>query len=319
MTVRSHVDTFADRTVVQVPEDGPLPAVDGPVAWRIDAHDWNDSTGDAVLSPGFQAAFARFLDRADEAGEAVEALVVGSWGYAAFNYAPIAQLCDAAERLPHLEALFLGDIVSEECEISWMKVGDVSPLLTAYPALEVLRVRGGEDFGFSPVRHEGLRRLEVQSGGLAPDFVRAVLDSELPALEELELWLGTPEYGGDTTVDDLTPLLAGDLFPELRRLALRNAEIADDLAEALASAPVVRRLAALDLSLGTLGDRGALALAGGQPLTHLGKLDLHHHYVSEETVTAVKAALPGVWVDLSDPQEEDEDDGEAYRYTAVSE
>ncbi|MFI1194826.1 STM4015 family protein [Micromonospora sp. NPDC020750] len=315
MTVGSHADFFAGRTVVEVPADGPLPDADGPTAWRIAAHDWDNST-DHKLNPQFRDAFERFVDRA---GESVEALVIGSWGYAAFNEAPIAQLCEAAPRLPNLKALFLGDIVAEECEISWMRVGDVSPLLTAYPGLEVLRVRGGEDFRFSPVRHDRLRRLEVQSGGLRPAFVRAVLDSELPALDELELWLGTPDYGGETTVADLAPLLAGERFPALRRLGLCNSEIADDIAEALAAAPVVKRLAALDLSLGTLGDRGALALAGGQPLTHLAKLDLSHHYASEDTVAAVKAALPGVWVDLSDPQEEDEDDGETYRYTAVSE
>ncbi|WP_320068533.1 STM4015 family protein [Micromonospora sp. RTGN7] len=315
MTIGSHADFFAGHPVVEVPADGPLPTVDEPTAWRIAVTDW-DRGVEHQPSPEFREAFDRFLDRA---GESVEALVIGSWGYAAFNVAPIAQLCEAAPRLPNLKALFLGDIGSEECEISWMRVGDVSPLLTAYPGLEVLRVRGGEDFRFTPVRHERLRQLEVESGGLPAEFVRAVLDSELPALDELELWLGTPDYGGETTVADLAPLLAGERFPALRRLGLCNSEIADDIAEALAAAPVVKRLEALDLSLGTLGDRGALALAGGQPLTHLAKLDLSHHYASEATVAAVRAALPGVWVDLSDPQEEEVYEGETYRYTTVSE
>ncbi|MGC4808230.1 STM4015 family protein [Micromonospora sp. DT233] len=310
-------DFFDGRTVVEVPEDGPLPDVDGPVAWKIRAFD-DDLDMDRGFSPAFRDAFERFVDLA---GDSVEALVIGSWGYAGTNYAPIAQLCAAAPRLPNLTALFLGDIGSEECEISWMKVGDVSPLLAAYPALEELRVRGGEVFRFSPVRHERLRRLEVQSGGLSAEFVRAVLDSELPALEELELWLGNDGYGGDSTVADLAPLLAGERFPALRRLGLRNAEIADDIAEALATAPVVRRLTALDLSLGTLGDRGALALIDGQPLTHLSKLDLHHHYIGDETADAVRAALPGVQVDLDDLQddEDEEEDGSIYRYTAVGE
>ncbi|MFI6163673.1 MULTISPECIES: STM4015 family protein [unclassified Micromonospora] len=315
MSVLSHAESFAGLRVVQVPADGPLPAVDGPVAWRIDHADWGD-TNEHVPCPRFRDAFDRFVDAV---GESVQALVVGSWGYAAVNPAPLDQLCAAAPRLPNLTALFFGDIVSEECEISWMRVGDVSRLLTAYPKLEVLRVRGGEDFRFSPVRHGRLRRLEVESGGLSGDFVRAVLDSELPALTDLELWLGVEYYGGDTTVDDLAPLLAGQRFPALRRLGLCNAEHADEIAEALAAAPVVRRLELLDLSLGTLSDRGALALAGGQPLTHLTKLDLSHHYVSDEVVAAVRAAVPGVTVDLSDPQEPDIDDDEEHRYTAVSE
>ncbi|TDC64328.1 hypothetical protein E1258_08375 [Micromonospora sp. KC207] len=315
MTVLGHASFFAGRPVVEVPASGPLPAVDGPVAWRIDYPDWDNRT-DETPSPGFRDRFDRFVD---QTGESVQALVVGAWGYAAFNPAPIDQLCAAAPRLPNLTALFLGDIVSEECEISWMRVGDVSRLLVAYPRLESLRVRGGENFRFSPVRHGRLSRLEVESGGLRPEFVRAVLDSELPALTDLELWLGDPTYGGDTTVDDLAPLLAGQRFPALRRLGLCNAQIADDLAEALAAAPVVRRLETLDLSLGTLTDRGALALAGGQPLTHLTMLDLSHHYVTDEVVATVQATLAGVAVNLSDPQTPYIEGDEVYRYTVVSE
>lgn len=315
MTFVSHAQVFAGRPVVEVPADGPLPAMDGPVSWRFARWDWDERAGEG-LSEEFRDAFEEFVA---QAGPAVESLVIGAWGYAAFNPAPIAQLCAAAPRLPALRALFLGDMTSEECEVSWMKVGDVSPLLTAYPDLEVLRVRGGEDFRFSPVRHASLRELVVESGGLSREFVGAVLDSEFPALTDLELWLGVDDYGGDTTVEDLAPLLAGDRFPQLRRLGLRNAESADELAEALASAPVVRRLTRLDLSLGTLGDAGAAALLAGQPLTHLAELDLHHHFMSEQVAESVVTALPEVRVDVSDPQEPDEYDGESYRYTAVSE
>ncbi|MER7335860.1 MULTISPECIES: STM4015 family protein [unclassified Micromonospora] len=315
MTFGSHARTFAGRPVVDVPVDGPLPTVDGAVSWRFSL--WHfDETADYKLSDTFRAAFDRFVA---QAGPSVDSLVVGAWGYAAFNPAPIAQLCAAAPRLPALRALFLGDMTSEECEVSWMKVGDVSPLLTAYPELEVLRVRGGEDFAFSPVRHARLRELAVETGGLSRAFVGAVLDSDLPALTDLELWLGASDYGGDAQVSDLAPLLAGERFGALRRLGLRNAEIADDLAEALATAAVVPRLERLDLSLGTLGDRGAAALFAGQPLKHLTELDLHHHYLSEEMAASVVAALPGVRVDMSDPRKADEYDGESYRYTAVSE
>ncbi|MGN9810161.1 STM4015 family protein [Micromonospora sp. BQ11] len=315
MTFGCHARAFAGRPVVTVWANTPVPEVDGPVSWRMSYWDFDDSS-DYRLSAGFAAAFDAFLTRM---GPSIESLVIGSWGYAAFNPAPIAQLCAAAPRLPRLRALFLGDMTSEECEVSWMRVGDVSPLLTAYPALEVLRVRGGEDFSFSPVRHDALRELAVESGGLSREFVAAVLGSELPALTDLELWLGTPDYGGDTTVADLAPLLSGVPFPRLRRLGLRNAQIADDVAEALASAPVVRRLERLDLSLGTLGDQGVAALLAGQPLGHLSELDLHHHYLSDEVAASVTAALPGVRVDVSEPEEPDEYDDESHRYTAVSE
>jgi hypothetical protein len=315
LTFVSHASSFAGRPVVDVLPDGSLPTVDTPVSWRISRWDFDQSATNTPSEP-FRGAFEEFVA---EAGPSVESLVVGSWGYAAFNSAPIPQLCAAAPRLPALRALFLGDITVEECEVSWMKVGDVSQLLTAFPDLEVLRVRGGEDFTFSPVRHDRLRELAVESGGLSREFVHAVLDSELPALTDLELWLGTPDYGGDTEVSDLAPLLAGERLPALRRLGLCNAEIADDLAEALSTAKVVTRLERLDLSLGTLGERGAAALLAGQSLTHLTELDLHHHYLPEEVADALVAALPGVRVDVSGAKEEDEYGGESYRYTAVSE
>lgn len=57
----------------------------------------------------------------------------------------------------------------------------------------------------------------------------------------------------------------------------------------------------------------------GQPLTHLKKLDLSHHYISPPLRDRLAAELgvAGVVVDLDDDgaQEDDED----FRYVAVSE
>ncbi|AGZ39013.1 STM4015 family protein [Actinoplanes friuliensis] len=316
MSFYEHATEFAGRRVVDVPLDGPLPPVDGPVAWRFSFWEFDETTTRG-LNEKFREAFEAFVERS---GGEIEALVIGAWGYAAFDEAPIAQLCEAASRLPRLRALFLGDQTSEECEVSWMRVGDVTPLLAAYPELEILKVRGGSELlTFDQVRHESLRELVFESGGLPSGVVREVLASEFPALTSLELWLGVDEYGGDTHVELLAPLLAGELFPALRHLGLRNSEIVDDIAVALAAAPIVPRLEVLDLSLGTMTDAGAGALLAGQSLSHLRRLDLHHHYLSPEMSARVVAALPGVLVDVSDVQEADEDDDEVYRYTAVGE
>jgi hypothetical protein len=314
MTFHRHATEFAGLPVVEYRPGRPLPTVDGPVAWRYSFWDFDDHDR---FSDGFRDGFEAFVD---ELGPRVEALVVGAWGYAAFNPAPIPQLCRVAPRLHRLKALFLGDMTSEECEVSWMKVGDVSLLLDAYPDLEVLRVRGcGEELEFRPVTHARLRSLAFESGGLSREVVGAVLRSRLPALTDLELWLGVDDYGGDVTVDDLAPLLAGAGFRGLRSLGLRNAEHADRLAGALAVAPVVQRLTRLDLSLGTLGDSGAQVLLAGQSLDHLDELDLHHHYLTEATAARLVRALPGVRVDVSDRQEPEQYDGDEYRYPAVTE
>ncbi len=124
--------------------------------------------------------------------------------------------------------------------------------------------------------------------------------SELPALVHLELWLGRSDDGGDCEVADPEPILSGARLPRLRRLALRNSEIQDEVAAAAASAPVVARLDVLDLSMGVLSDDGAATLLDGRPLTHLKKLDLHHHFLSEPFQDRIRQALEpaGVEVDL---------------------
>ncbi|GGV05971.1 hypothetical protein GCM10010182_25500 [Actinomadura cremea] len=242
-------------------------------------------------------------------------LVSGRWD------APVAAREIAAEAgaFPRLRALYLGDV--PEQEISWIGHGDLSPVFEAFPELERLEVRGVGDLGPGPVRSESLRVLRFESGGLPAGVVRAVAASDLPNLEHLDLWLGDSDYGGDASVDDLAPLLAGDRLPSLRHLGLENAERQDEIAEAVADAPVVARLESLSLAMGTLTDRGAEALLSGQPLTHLRRLDLHHHFVSTPLMERIEAALPGVEVDLRLPEHATADDAWPPNgfYVAVSE
>jgi len=311
MTISQHITSFAGLPVTAF-EPGVVDKLDAAgtprsaVAWRIDT-DYEDS----------EDVFAEVLDRLLDVvgGEHVHALVIGQWGEAYDTPPPLHRLIGARDRLPGLRALFLGEMTFEECEISWIHHGDIAPLLGAFPALEILRIRGADGLQLAPVRHRRLRELAIESGGLPGAVVRGIGDSSFPALATLELWLGVSEYGGDTIVEDLAPILGGAELPALRRLALRNAEIADLVAAALAGAPVVARLEELDLSLGILSDRGAEALLLGQPLTHLRRLDLSHHFISADLAGRFAAELPGVDVDLSDVQEEDE--GE--RYVSVSE
>ena len=107
-------------------------------------------------------------------------------------------LIAARDRVPNLRALFLGDIIYEECEISWINQTDMSPLLRAYPALEHFRVRGGTGLHFSALRHDRLTSLIVETGGLGGDVVARCGDRRpAAAWMHLELWLGSTNYGGD--------------------------------------------------------------------------------------------------------------------------
>jgi hypothetical protein len=305
-----HVSTFAGLPVREFTADVDLAGVEpSAVAWRI-ATDYDRGAA------GFGQLFSALVE-APWAGQ-VRALIVGEWGESYEHDAPIDRLVAVADRLAGLTALFLGEMTSEENEVSWIQQGDVAPLLTAYPRLEVLRVRGSDGLALSTVRHETLRELAFESGGLPAAIVAAVAACEFPALRHLELMLGTDQYGGDADVDDLAPILAGTGWPHLEYLGLRDAEIADAVAAALAGAPVVARIKTLDLSLGMLSDVGAGALLAGQPLIHLRRLDLHHHYLTEAMQARLhdELAAAGVEVDLSDPQPTDNVED---RFIAVSE
>ncbi len=307
MTINEHITTFAGLPVVAYP-DGERPGDAGSVAWRLEDPEFEG--GDIFLS--------RLSDFAAEPWAAdVTALVIGEWGSAYDSAPPLDYLGAVLPQLTGLRALFLGELTYEECEISWIQHGDITSLLESLPQLEILTVRGSEGLTLKPVRHESLTRLTFESGGLPAEIVRAVGESDLPRLEHLELWLGTDNYGGDATVDDLSTILAGTRLPALTSLGLRDAEIADQVASALAGSAVVARLAELDLSLGMLTDVGGSALLTGQPLTHLRRLNLSHHFLSVDLMRRFTAELAeaGVDVDLSDAGDPDDDN----RYIAVAE
>ncbi|MFJ3788792.1 STM4015 family protein [Kitasatospora sp. NPDC090091] len=311
MAVSRHIEEFHGLPVFAFSADPgdrrELPAADA-VAWRI-AVDYGSGTG-------FEDSWRAFGSAVDPS--AVKALVIGPWWDEDYEpvTAALAALVRDAGLFPALEALFVADVTYDECEISWLEMADVTPLPTAFPQLTELVVRGGTDLALTPFRHDRLRVLRFEAGGLPSSVVEAVMASELPALERLDLWLGVDEYGGDAGLGDLAPVLDGARFPALRHLGLANSEIQDEIAAAVAQAPVVARLESLNLSMGILGDEGAAALLEGQPLTHLRALDLHHHYLTEPMQERLRKALPGVDIDLSDAEHEDDPED---RYVAVAE
>lgn len=222
-------------------------------------------------------------------------LVIGAWSGACEGESSanvVAKLVELAPRFPNLTALFVGDITYEESELSWIVQSDLSPLLQQFPRLVTLGVRGGSGLAFSPVRHDALRELVVETGGLSKSTLADLFACEFPALEHLSLLLGEQSYGFDGSVEDLQPLLEGGLFPQLRSLGLMNSVIANDIAAALPGAPLVGRLETLDLSMGNLDDEGARALLGLASRTNLRKLVLSHHYVSEPTQKTLEQTLP---------------------------
>ena len=309
MTIEEHVSEFAGLAVESFdPEKGIVDPTRTTYRLSIDYE----------TEFPFIELLARFLE--DPNAKEVTGIVIGAWqgdDSQVDSEAIVEALVAARDSLPKLRAIFLGDITREENEISWIVQSDITSLFDAYPALEYFRVRGGSSLVIGTLHHENLKSLVVETGGLDAEVVRGIISSNLPKLEHLELWMGSDDYGGNVTVADLEPILNGDVFPALIRLGIRNCEIADQVAKALATAPVVRRLKVLDLSMGNLSDEGALELLKNPAMAKLEILDIHFHYVSEDAVRALESA--GIKLNSNDRQEPDFYKGEANRYIAVSE
>lgn len=307
-----HLSTFIGERVTDFREKKP-PKGKSVLRVRVSYDEEDEDDGG---EPDFEKRLRAFLD--SEAALGTRGLILGAYDLeGGSSGSAYGEIVTSKDRLPNLRALFLGDIVQEECEISWICQSDVSAMLEAFPQLEMLRIRGVDGLEISKPQHARLRALAIESGGLPTAVVSQICRGKFPELEYLELWLGTPDYNGDCRVNDLQPLLTGKLFPKLKYLGLRNSEIADDIAAVIVTAPVVDQLEILDLSLGNLSDVGGNALLQLASKTNLKRLDLHHHYISKPLQKKLKQ-LPFP-VDVSDAQTVDEDDEFSGRFISVSE
>ncbi len=217
----------------------------------------------------------------------LEALVIGMWNepYDTSSSSIIDALVKAKNRFTNLKALFIGDMTSEDCEISWIIQSDISPILRAYPNLEILQVRGGTHLAFNPpVRHDNLKALVVETGGLSRVTVDEICTMNLPALEHLEIWFGSANYGGDAWIENVKPILEDLIFPNLNYLGLRNSEFTDEIAHAIVYSPLLDSISILDLSMGTLGNDAAQVLLDCPKINNLDMLNLDDNFLSEETI-----------------------------------
>lgn len=310
MTIGENLTEFGGLEVIQWNVGDPLPDPETTIA-RI-ATDWDSEQS-------WQELFHEFLKL--EGVENIRGFVVGAWhgdDSGTDSSAVQEALVAAREKLSKLHVLFFGDITFEENEVSWIQNTDLSPLLAAYRDLTHFGVRGGNGLSLGQIDLPKLVELRVEAGGLSAEVVREVMKAKLPKLEHLEVYLGTEEYGASSSVDDLTPILDGKLFPKLSYLGLKNSDYQDAVAQVLADAPVLDTLDTLDLSMGILTDDGAQALLGSQRVWKVNKLDLHYHWMSEEMTEKLQAKADehGVELDSSDRNEGDEDD---WRYVALGE
>ena len=303
MTVSHHAETFFGQRVVDFAYGDELKK--SAAVYRL-GQDYDAKESQVALLDDFLAKTTTAT---------LEALILGAWSNAAEDdpQAFLDRLVERQPELTELKALFIGDMSSEDCEISWIKQGDYGKLLKTFHGLETLRIRGTDGLVLPAFEHHSLRELALETGGLPTKIVRNIQNSTMPALRHLELWLGDDGYGFDGKLADYAELLRHIRPDRLKYLGLRNSQIADELAEHIAQQPWLGSLHTLDLSMGTIGDKGAAALIASPYLAGLKVLDLNHHYISKPLITSLRA-LP---LQLRIDEAQEEDDGD--RYVEVSE
>ncbi len=244
-------------------------------------------------------------------------ITLGDWGDGGEGgdcQAVIDMFVENADKFGHLESLFIGDMDSESCEVSWIIQGDYSKIWAALPSLKSLTIKGSQGLTLGTIEHQNLEKLEIICGGLGSDVIESIAKAKLPNLDTLKLYLGVDDYGFDGTVDDIKPMLDKTKFPKLKHLGLMDSEITDDLVALVFETDILPQLETLDFSYGTLSDEGGnLLLDNADKLSHLKLLNLEYHYMSEEMMAKLKK-LP-CKVDVSDSQGDDEE----YKYPMLTE
>ncbi|GGH61320.1 hypothetical protein GCM10008014_36650 [Paenibacillus silvae] len=246
----------------------------------------------------------------------LESLIIGDWGQA-YENSPMEfhdTLIELAPSFPALKKLFIGDMESEECEISWIVQTNLAPFVQAFPNLTSFVIQGSSGLELEPLKHGKLEELIIICGGLPKAVLNSIAAAELPELRKLELYLGVEDYGFNGSIDDVLPLLEKGRFPKLEYLGLKNSEIQDEIAKAAANAPILDQIQVLDLSEGTLSDEGAEALLASDKIKQLKHLNLSYHYMSDEMMARWEQS--GIPVNVSDQQESDEDD---WRFPMITE
>lgn len=244
-------------------------------------------------------------------------LVIGSWGDA--SQEDCQPLLDAivsnADKFSHITKLFVGDMDFDVCEVSWIIQGDYSRIWEAMPQLKELTIKGSQDLSLGTIRHEELESLTIICGGIGKNVLEEIEKAYLPNLKKLLLYIGIEAYGFDGDADTIKKMLDNSDFPKLTYLGITDSEIQDELAEVVLESKYIRQITTLDLSNGTLTDKGGQLLLQKLPeLTNIKKLDVHYHYLSDEMMGKLQG-LP-VEVDVSEQEQADEWDGKLW-YNAM--
>jgi hypothetical protein len=185
---------------------------------------------------------------------------------------------------PDLKALFYGDTGKHKYRKTKVKIFGLHRILEMYPKLEILQIRGNVQTEALPilgVYHESLQTLIVETACANIFFIESLFYANLPALEYLELW-GMKNYTREQYYNIIC--LLEKSFPNLKYLGLISGEGIDELIDLLVESPIIDRILILNLSMGSLTDRGARILINCPAIDRLHTLDVSHNCITRDLV-----------------------------------
>ncbi|MDE7183920.1 MAG: STM4015 family protein [Lachnospiraceae bacterium] len=249
----------------------------------------------------------------------LDELVIGNWGAWEGSCQPIIDsIVENKAKFSHIKKVFIGNMDYEECEVSWIQQGDYSQLWAAMPQLKELTIKGSNDLVLGEICHEELEVLTIICGGLPESVIRSIQNAKLPKLKKLLLFIGVENYGFDGDKNTIKKLLTQAEFPELTYLGITDSEIQDELTEVVLDSKFMGQITTLDLSNGTLTDKGgALLLEKIPEYPNIEKLDVHHNYLSAKMAKKLEE-LP-IEVDVSEIEQASEYHGTIYMNALLTE
>jgi len=194
-------------------------------------------------------------------------------------------IISASNKLLSLKALSRGYYNNTTSGLIYFSPFNICSILEAYPNLELLKIGNACGLEVSPFSHKNLKALIIESSeDIGIENINQILCLNLPQLSHLELWLGKPRYGNNFSLQELEPILQEGLFPQLIYLGLRCSKDSDIIGEAIANSSEIEFLKILDLSMGSLTDKGAEALLNCPQINQLEILNVSKNFLSEAMV-----------------------------------
>lgn len=251
----------------------------------------------------------------------VTKVVIGMWGEHDSGPDNVLDFIIAnKEKFKAVKHFYIGDIESEENEMSWINQTGYEKFLKEFSNIETLELRGGDGLELGTFNLPNLKQLRIETGGMSNKLLEQIVASiqNSPNLTHLELWLGTEEYGGSVKATTIEKLISKIDASKLKFLGLMNSDIQDQVVKLFENHPIIDKIEILDFSMGILTNKGGESLLANDKLSTLKSLKCVFNFMTDEMIEKLTTKFKNGDFDRSWAEyEEDEDD--RYYYVEVGE